>query len=85
MALERFHFNHDGKSYEMPFFSQLKVGTKIELLDAIDLVETRPHLAMKAVIKIAGDAGDAVMDMTDEEFMELYKSWMESTPATSGK
>lgn len=86
MALEKFHFEHEGKTYELPLMSKLKTGAKIALGEAFDVAETRGHVLLAAIVKIAGDeAGEAIKDMYDEEFAALLTAWTEASSAVPGK
>lgn len=89
MAMERFHFEHDGNEYEMPHLNQLKIGLKTEVLEAAEVAKTSPHKIFRAFIKAAGvidDSGSkAVEDMDEEQFGEIFKAWVEATKAASGK
>lgn len=85
MALEKFHFEHDGKSYEMPLMNQLKQGQKLDLGEAFENSAERGHVLIATIVKIAGDAGEAIKDMYDAEFSELLSAWVEASKATSGK
>lgn len=85
MALERFHFEHDGTKYDMPLMNQLKMGQKIELGEALDISTQRPHVLLSVIAKIAGDAGEAIKDMYDDEFNEVFKNWSEASQAVPGK
>lgn len=86
MAMEKFHFTHNDKEYTLPWISGLKVGLMTELMEAMDVASTKPHVFFKAVMKAAGaEAGEALADMEQKEFFAVTEAWIKNHPGAEGK
>lgn len=92
---EKFHFTHNNKSYTLPYLTNLKVGVRTEFMSAVgetqkdeEDISAAANLN-KAVFSIARIEGrsteNAVKDMTSDQFGDLVKGWLESTPGVPGK
>lgn len=90
MAMEKFHFEHDGKKYSLPLLNAMKMGLKTQFMDAVkqsrDGDDLDSYAVFPVLVKFAGpEAGAAFEDMEEEEFGKVFEAWGEATKAAAGK
>lgn len=81
MALEKFHFEHEGKKFELPLMSNLKFGVIRKLRK-----ETQQEQMFMLLEMVANKrALDAIDDMTGEEVGELFEEWQKASGVDMGE
>lgn len=85
MSLERYHFKHEGKDYELPLFNQLKLGKKTRILEAFEVADSAPQRIFREMIELTPETKPAIEDMSDEQFLEVLTGWFNATTGVVGK
>lgn len=81
MSLEKFHFEHGGKKFELPLMSNLKFGVIRKLRKESDSEQ------MFMLLELVADkrALAAIDDMTGEEVGALFTEWQKASGVDLGE
>lgn len=81
MTMERFHYDHNGHTIELPHLKNLATGVlrKVRKMDHLDAAFT--------IFESIADPEslDGIDSMTLEEFLDFQKAWEKASDATLGE